>query len=240
MQLQILDTGCASAEENMRLDQELLSDLSPEGDPILHLYEWHQGSATYGHFADPSLLLDLEGIEKEGIKLAKRPTGGGVIFHDWDFAFSLLVPSKNRFFSLNSLENYGFVNGIVSLTVKNFLEEEIDLNLIKEDKTPYDTLCARFCMATPTKYDVVSQDKKIAGAAQRKCKQGFLHQGSIALLLPPETVLTAVLKKNSLVREAMEAYTFPLLEKKKSDIHSARKKLKNLLIHYVTNAFSQT
>jgi lipoate-protein ligase A len=47
-------------------------------------------------------------------------------------------------------------------------------------------------MARPTKYDVMLQGRKIAGAAQRKTKAGFLHQGTIALLCPDPELLGAV------------------------------------------------
>jgi lipoate-protein ligase A len=36
-------------------------------------------------------------------------------------------------------------------------------------------------MAKPTKYDVMVGGKKVGGAAQRKTRHGFLHQGSISL-----------------------------------------------------------
>ena len=39
-------------------------------------------------------------------------------------------------------------------------------------------------MAKPTQYDIVYKGKKIAGAAQRKKTQGYLHQGTISLAAP--------------------------------------------------------
>lgn len=67
-------------------------------------------------------------------------------------------------------------------------------------------------MARPTKYDVVLQGKKIAGAAQRQKKQGYLHQGTISLKAPCVAQLEAWLLPGSQVLQAMQSYTFSLLE----------------------------
>lgn len=238
MKWHLLDTGIGTAEENMRKDAELLEDLSEKGPGILHFYDWQEESATYGYFTDPSDFLELSAIESVGLKLARRPTGGGIIFHQWDWAFSLLVPSESCYFSRNTLENYAFVNTIVSKAVEEFLGGGLKPILTPVDEKPQDKACGKFCMATPTKYDVVWEGKKIAGAAQRKCKQGFLHQGSVSLILPQEEILDKILKKNSNVKEAMRAHTFPLLGKEtsKSVMMQARLKLKQLFTKHLLHA----
>ena len=37
------------------------------------------------------------------------------------------------------------------------------------------------CFVTPTKYDLLSGERKIAGSAQRRAREGMLHQGSIEM-----------------------------------------------------------
>ena len=220
----ILDTGSNSAIENMRIDKELLGSFDQ---PTLHFYEWQKQSATYGHFVKPGDFLKLDEVEKRDIDLAQRPTGGGIVFHIWDFAFSVLVPEHSPLFSQNTLENYAFVNQAVLNAVSEFLEVHGSLELIKEDFKPLDASCTRFCMAQPTKYDVVLHGRKIAGSAQRKTKQGFLHQGTIALKMPDETLLRAILRSEN-VLEAMKASTFALLKENES-IEEGRALIKKLL-----------
>jgi lipoate-protein ligase A len=155
------------------------------------------------------------------LDLARRPTGGGVVFHLWDLAFSVLVPAKSELFSTNTLDNYNLVNRVIKDVVKEFIQGEIKLT---HDDAPFqDQTCTHFCMARPTKYDVMLQGKKIAGAAQRKTKDGFLHQGTIALLRPDEELLGAVLPSKA-VREAMMQMTFPLLSDRK-DLREGRRQL---------------
>ncbi|MBS0629700.1 MAG: hypothetical protein JSS30_05685 [Verrucomicrobia bacterium] len=203
----ILDTGVGSAEENMRLDAELLETLDSHALPILHFYEWDGDCATYGHFVNPADFLHLEEAKKRGLNLAKRPTGGGIVFHIWDLAFSVLIPSGHPYFSENTLDNYAFVNTRVLAAVKNRIGK--NATLIPENAPASDVSCTRFCMAQPTKYDVVLNGRKIAGAAQRKTKKGFLHQGTIALQMPSEEYLKPIVK-SAYVLEGMMASTFPL------------------------------
>src|ERR1700733_12121025 len=219
----ILETKATSAEANMQMDAKLLENLSGQERPILHLYEWEKQSATFGYFVKPEELLDLEEAKKRGLDLARRPTGGGGVFHLWDLAFSVLVPAKSNLFSTNTLDNYNLINRVVKDVVKEFIGISDEIGLIPDDAPFQDQTCTHFCMARPTKYDVMLQGKKIAGAAQRKTKDGFLHQGTIALLCPDPELLGAVLPSEA-VREAMMQTTFPLLSDQK-ELKEGRREL---------------
>lgn len=228
---EIIDTGFSSAEANMRLDDELLQSLKDRERPILHFYDWEAESLTYGHFVKPEQFLDLDRARAHELHWARRPTGGGIVFHVWDFAFSVLVPASDFRFSQNTLENYAFVNQTVLEAVQKVFDPEGELELIKQDGYASDPSCLHFCMAKPTKYDVLFKGKKIIGAAQRKTKSGFLHQGTISLMMPDRTVLEEVLLSGPSVVEAMFTTTFPLLGEKatKKELIEARKALRGAL-----------
>src|SRR4029079_7573256 len=173
--------------------------------------EWETDSATYGYFTQPSQFLDLERAARKNLCLARRPTGGGMIFHVWDMAFSVVVGAHLSEYSINTLENYAFVNNAVLGAVQEFLQRANVLSLIEEDGEGLDRACQHFCMAKSTKYDVLWEGKKVAGSAQRKTKKGFLHQGSISLLLPPQEYLSDILLPGTAVAAAMQKVTCPLL-----------------------------
>ena len=161
--LRVLDTGLASAEQNMCLDEELLNALEV---PTLHLYQWATPSATFGHFIEPEKHLDLNQASRWNLSLARRPTGGGIVFHIWDLAFSFLLPSTHPAFSLNTLENYQFVNQVVLEVMQTLFALPEKVELILQNSPEMGSDCRHFCMARPTQYDVVYQGMKIAGAAQ--------------------------------------------------------------------------
>jgi lipoate-protein ligase A len=231
MDWEVIDTGISSAEENMRFDAEMLEKLQEKKRPVLHLYDWKQDSITYGLFVDPAAFLNLKGVEEAGFDLAKRPTGGGIVFHAWDLAFSVLVPASDERFSNKTLANYEWVNTRVLAAAKEFVGIQASFELTPVDAAYKDDACQRFCMARPTKYDVVWQGRKIAGAAQRKTRDGFLHQGTIALVLPPQGMLNRLLQSGTHVEEALFAHTYPLMGS--GSIEEARKKLKTLLQKHI-------
>lgn len=235
MEWKIIDTGVDKAEVIMQKDQDLLETISQEKNPILHFYEWEGPSATYGYFLHPKQFFSMEGIAKTGLQIARRPTGGGIIFHLWDFAFSALIPASHPAFSQNTLQNYATINLCVLSAVEEFLEVR-GCELTEEDGQILGEGCANFCMAKPTRYDVMLGGKKVAGAAQRKTKDGLLHQGSLSLVMPSKEFLQEVLLSELNVVEAMSRFTFPLLGTKADprEVPIKRKEIQELLIKHFT------
>jgi lipoate-protein ligase A len=221
---QILDTGINSAEFNMRFDEKLLDELVT---PTLHLYQWARPSATFGYFIRPEKHLDLKKSALRGLDLARRPTGGGIVFHIWDLAFSFLLPSDHPAFSLGTLENYQFVNGAVLEVVREYFGLDQTVALTPQNGASLGADCQNFCMAKPTQYDVIYQGMKIAGAAQRKRKQGYLHQGTISLVYPDIDLLNEVLVSQKEVLQAMQSFTFAPLQQ--TQLEKSRYDLQKLL-----------
>lgn len=226
---EILYSGVASAQQHMDIDQKLLQDISNIGHPILRFYDWDGPSATYGYFIDPMKHLDSKGIEKLGLKLGRRPTGGGLVFHLTDLAFSVLIPACHPAYSTNTLQNYAFINEHVARAIINF-KKGISITFLPEEKKAEDAACQYFCMAKPTIYDVMVDGKKVGGAAQRRTREGFLHQGTISIALPDEAFLNAVLR-NRTIFEAMKQHSYGLIGAAPSEqlLKDVRDELRELL-----------
>lgn len=227
--LKVLKNEPRLASLNMAEDAALLDALSDR--PILHLYEWENPSISFGYFMRPEKHLHLEKIEKRGIDLARRPTGGGLTFHLWDLAFSFLLPKCHPSFSENSLLNYRFVNDLVLKAVQDTFPIKNEMFLTESAFEERGAGCKNFCMARPTQYDVIFEGRKVAGAAQRKTKKGYLHQGTISLAFPDEDLLKEVLLEEP-VFNSMLQFTFALLGKGSSseDLSLGRERLKSSLV----------
>ena len=80
------------------------------------------------------------------------------------------------------------------------------------------------------------EGKKVAGAAQRQTKAGYLHQGTISLTLPDLSYLKEILLPEIRVLDAMQTFTYPLLGKTASrkELKEAKLRLKQLLVTYAT------
>lgn len=230
MNWSVLDTGKASASENMAIDAALLKN-SPK-EPILHFYEWaHPYSLTFGHFIDLSHYLRLDRADQWKLDYAKRPTGGGITFHQSDFAFSVFIPAQHPGYHLNILDNYAFINSRIIQALENLLGPG-QFSLLPEE-TSQAGPSQHFCLAKPTQYDVMFHGKKLGGGAQRRTKEGFLHQGSLSLCLPDENFLRDILQPDSNVLECIKKnsyYPFP-----SNELASARHQIKELLTQEFNN-----
>jgi len=201
--MKIWETGKATARENMGQDAFLLENLERDSDAVLHLYDWWGDCATYGHFIQPEKFFDLEAVSQKGLTLEKRPTGGGIIFHSFDLAFSLAIPVGHDLYSPNTLESYVNVNREVIDVICQFLGRECEATLLNAQPKSKKGLSQHFCMASPTQYDVILDGKKVGGAAQRRTRSGFLHQGTLSLVEPSSELICAVLKDGEAIHAEM-------------------------------------
>jgi lipoate---protein ligase len=143
-----------SALWQMQQDQLLIDNLPHQTELSVRFYEWAQPTITYGCFLDPMEYLTAP---IPGFEMVKRPTGGGMLFHVQDFPFTVAVPAAHPKFSANVLENYRFVNEAVIRALQEVMGD-MPLKLIEKSQ---DSGFSQFCMATPTRYDIMLQGQKI-------------------------------------------------------------------------------
>lgn len=219
----IIDTDPASADENMRIDRDLLLNLREDSAPILRFYSWKNLCATYGYFLNPQDHINPEAITH--LELARRPTGGGILFHSWDLTFSVLMPSHHSPYSTNTLENYAFINKKVADSLSSLVDFEPYLLDQPEEGE------LNFCMASPVQYDVMVDGRKVAGGAQRKTKKGYLHQGSISVITPNVAFLKNFLSKGLMEKMVESSFYLSADERLYDSIVSKLKK--ELAYHFL-------
>lgn len=228
---EIIDGVPSSPMLNMQRDAELLASLESQPRAVLHFYRWACSSATYGHFVRPSKWIDLEAARRIGLMLARRPTGGGIIFHTSDLAFSVLIPRSHALYSGETLQSYRNINRLVLEAIRDVIGRQPELS--PRHGSALDEACRQFCMATPTIYDVMLDGRKVGGAAQRRTKWGILHQGSIALMRCDQ-LLEEVLIGGSQVAAAMLQNGHYLLEHP-SELQRTRQALRHHLVARLSN-----
>jgi lipoate-protein ligase A len=162
---------------NMAIDEVLLQEIASLQKPLLRIYGWNCPAVSIGY------VQKYSAAPPEGYTIIRRPTGGGIVFHDIDLTYTIIVPFGHWIEKQNRLESYHIFHRIVIMALASL---NITSSLVKSETESVDR-STMSCFTSPTRYDVVSNSSsnasqtKLAGAAQRRTKHGILHQGSIAI-----------------------------------------------------------
>ncbi|MEO6970453.1 MAG: hypothetical protein ABI217_06125 [Chthoniobacterales bacterium] len=162
------DRERANAALNMALDEALLLAQAPQ--PVLRFYGWSRPSLSFGYFGK---FADVA-AEMEQRDVVRRWTGGGIVWHGEDLTYALITPATDPVSAQGPTAIYSALHGAIrdALRVEG---QEAELATQAEPKI------SEACFANPVRDDVMLLGHKIAGAAQRRTRGGFLHQGSIQL-----------------------------------------------------------
>jgi lipoate-protein ligase A len=170
----ILDSGPGLAPFNMAWDEALLESSGSLGTPVLRLYGWTEPAATFGYSQSHAEIARATRLRP----LIRRPTGGGLVPHDADWTYSIIVPPRHAWYSLRAEQSYERAHRWVQASFSRLgIETQLAPDRRKEPSGQ--------CFTGYEKGDVLWHGRKIAGAAQRRNKLGLLIQGSVQ---PPPVV----------------------------------------------------
>jgi lipoate-protein ligase A len=175
----LLVHGAGSPAWNMAVDEALLREVSG---PVLRLYEWSIPAVSLGYFQAAT-------VAPEGRSFVRRYTGGGLVDHAHDFTYTLVLPRAHAWMELSAPESYAHIHRGVQAVLETV---GIGVELTPEAAA----LESESCFQKPVRFDLVAAGEKLGGAAQRRTREGLLHQGSILLPDP---------KLNEAVRKAFAA-----------------------------------
>ncbi len=147
---------------NMAVDEALLRQVQL---PVLRLYQWSVPAMSLGYFQERV-------VAPEGRTWVRRYTGGGLVDHTSDLTYTVVTPKGDPLLSLPMSESYAKIHEGIRLA---FEAEGVSVELAAccdpEEKAA--------CFQRAVKFDLVVNGKKVAGAAQRRTREGMLQQGSI-------------------------------------------------------------
>jgi lipoyl(octanoyl) transferase len=173
------DTVPRSAAMNMALDEVLWQSA---GTPLLRFYEWDHPALSFGYFGRYADVAQYGGDQE----VVRRCTGGGIVFHGNDLTYALIIPSNDQRPESSPMTIYGLVHEAIQRALRAVGTEAVLANANNcrasvSDAMPShrDGLQSTSCFANPVAYDVMINEQKIAGAAQRRSRRGLLQQGSI-------------------------------------------------------------
>lgn len=166
--LVIYDDGTpVDAAMNMAIDEALLESNS---EPVLRFYSWLRPSLSFGYFGKFAEVASASGARD----LVRRWTGGGSVPHGDDLTYSLVTPATHRVFARGPVAIYAALHaGIRDALLVEGVEAELAAAAPPK--------ISDACFANPVRDDLMLRGRKVAGAAQRRTRAGFLQQGSIQI-----------------------------------------------------------
>jgi len=159
----LLIHGPDSPARNMAIDEALLREVRA---PVLRLYEWSVPAVSLGYFQPAALAGERPFV--------RRYTGGGLVDHAHDVTYTIVLPRAHPWMELSMPESYRLVHHGVQAALG-------ECGIASELTPAAHAIESDACFAKPVRFDIVAGASKLSGAAQRRTREGLLHQGSILL-----------------------------------------------------------
>jgi lipoate-protein ligase A len=170
----LLIDGPAAPPRNMAVDEALLREVR---EPVLRIYQWSVPAVSLGYFQPHALAGERPFV--------RRYTGGGLVDHAHDVTYTIVLPRTHPWMELSMPESYCIIHkGVQAALAACGVASELTpvAQAVESD--------ACFQKAVP--FDIVAGESKLSGAAQRRTREGLLHQGSILL---PEPKMNPMLRR---------------------------------------------
>ncbi len=163
-----------SGIENMASDEAILDGcdkgLSP---PTLRLYEWSAPTLSIGCFqkADNTVKYCAE----TGIPYVRRITGGRAVLHFDEITYSIICCDNEPLFGEGISGAYRIISGCLLAALR---EIGINADMHRSRAIEYGSEKIS-CFHSPSRYEIIIDNKKLIGSAQRRFKRAFIQHGSI-------------------------------------------------------------
>lgn len=161
--LTYFETGSTDPEYNLAFEEYALLNKT-EGD-ILLLWQ-NDNAVIIGRHQNAEEEIDRRFVEENGIKVVRRTTGGGAVYHDMgNLNYSFITDVKDA----ESLSIGAFTRPIISALAKMGVAAE-----------------------TTGRNDITIEGKKVSGNAQRIHRNRILHHGTLLFDSDPNKVAGAL------------------------------------------------
>ena len=171
MQCRFIDTGANDAYTNMAIDEAILQNCRV---PALRVYSWSPKAVSIGYNQNIIKEINLDYCKKNNIEIVRRLTGGKAVFHDREITYSFIVPENKNLFPFEVNESYKIIAKALVIALK-----KVGIN--SEIKKVPEKIATPICFNSSNWYELIVNNKKISGSAQRRFNGKVLQHGSILI-----------------------------------------------------------
>lgn len=135
--------------------------------PILRIFRWRSPWVSAGFFT----AMEDATRARPDLPVCRRWTGGGIVVHEGDFTFSLVLPRGERLAAERPGESYRLIHAALAEALREQGHAAVLSNEAAGDSGE--------CFVGAVEHDVMLDGGKVAGGAQRRTRRALLHQGSV-------------------------------------------------------------
>ncbi len=174
----LFNTPPLNVYEQMALDETLVH--AYPGEQLVRFYHWTDAPAlTFGYAQFVREVRSQAASRSFAGEICRRPTGGGVVYHQTDLTFSLVFPSEQK-----PTEIYKNLHGCIhaALTLSGLTARVFDTHLPASAYALSRNHQASACFTNPVENDLLSANgQKMLGGAIRRFGDTILYQGSLQM-----------------------------------------------------------
>ncbi len=163
---------------NMACDEVIFNSYCRDRIPTLRIYGWQDPFVTLGYFQKTEQVLDSQSALKQDIHFTRRITGGSAILHYAEITYSLSLAVEDLNLPKSPKASFGILTSFILNFYKNLgLESCFAKDIYPLRIGRY----GNFCFSSCEEFDILINDRKIGGNAQKRKKNFIFQQGSIPL-----------------------------------------------------------
>ncbi len=172
----LIESGEGDAALNMAIDEAIAVCVrQKKSSPTLRLYGWYRPSVTIGCFQDAAE-IDLAYCRDHAIPVVRRPTGGRAILHHRELTYSFASSLDEQPFGHGLLDSYA---RIAEAFRRAFTKLGIRAEPKPRREKRNELVKSSLCFHATSFAEIVVDNRKLVGSAQRRWSDGLLQQGSL-------------------------------------------------------------
>ena len=175
----LLDDDPAPGACNMARDEFLLERVERDDSaPALRLYSFDPPAITIGFHQSSGAGLDIRAIERDGVDVVRRFTGGRALLHAGELTYSIVAGTGRPPFDTHLQDSYKRISEALVWALR-FVGVEASIS--EGRPASGHRSLSKPCLDSVSRHEITAGGRKIVASAQRRTRNAFLQHGSILL-----------------------------------------------------------
>ena len=156
----------------MALDEALMARARRTGEHVLRVYGWSSPTLSLGRNQHANGIYLADELERRGVGVVRRPTGGRALLHHREVTYSVTAPCAS---DSGLVAEYGRINLLLGSALEA-LGVRVAVAAPASRSAPPS---ATPCFAEPARGELTFDGRKLVGSAQWRHDGALLQHGSI-------------------------------------------------------------